>query len=123
MIPAKWSGNLLWSVMTIYDESILQQYADDLYRQAKWIIVSMAVRYGVAVFLVSLMVGILIGSQRQITEDAGNQGVLVVLVLTLVGIIAGVDAGRRKAFYLKLQAQQILCQRQTEINTRVTTPA
>jgi F0F1-type ATP synthase assembly protein I len=69
------------------------------------------------------MVGILIGSQRQITEDAGNQGVLVVLVLTLVGIIAGVDAGRRKAFYLKLQAQQILCQRQTEINTRVTTPA
>lgn len=111
------------ALMTTYDANILQQYADDLYRQAKWIIVSTAVRYGVAVFLVSLLIGIVIGSQRQVPTDAANQGVGIVLALTVVGIVVGIDAGRRKAFHLKLQAQQILCQRQTEINTRVTTPA
>ena len=110
--------------MTTYDENILQQYADDLYRQAKWIIVWTAVRYGVAVFLASLIFGIVIGSQQKLlTADTANQGVGLVLFLTLVGIFAGVDAGRRKAFHLKLQAQQILCQRQTEINTRDTAPA
>jgi hypothetical protein len=105
--------------LTTYDENILQKYADDLYHQAKWITVWTAVRYGVAVFLVSLIFGIVIGSQqKQLTADTANQGVGLVLFLTLVGIVAGVDAGRRKAFHLKLQAQQILCQRQIEINTR-----
>jgi F0F1-type ATP synthase assembly protein I len=103
--------------MTTYDENILQQYADDLYQQAKWIIFWTAVRYGLAVFLVSLVLGAVIGSQRQVSTDTANQGVMLVLILTLVGIVAGVDAGRRKAFHLKLQAQQILCQRQIEINT------
>lgn len=40
------------------------------------------------------------------------------LFLTLIGIAVGVDAVRRKSFHLKLEAQQILCQRQIEINTR-----
>lgn len=106
--------------MTIYDEAILQQYADDLYRQAKWIIVSTAIKYGLAVFLASFALAIVIGSQRQVATEAANQVVGIVLTLTLVGIVSGIDAGRRKAFYLKLQAQQILCQHQTEINTRRT---
>ncbi len=105
--------------MTTYDENILQEYADDLYQQAKWIIVWTAVRYGAGVFLLALIFGIMVGSQqKQLTADTANQGVGLVLFLTLVGIVAGVDAGRRKAFHLKLQVQQILCQRQIEINTR-----
>jgi hypothetical protein len=35
-----------------------------------------------------------------------------------VGIFVGIDAGRRKSFNLKLQAQQLLCQRKIELNTR-----
>ena len=57
-------------------------------------------------------------SQRNVTTDSANAGVVLVLFLTLIGIAVGADAGRRKAFMLKLQAQQILCQRQTELNTR-----
>jgi hypothetical protein len=41
----------------------------------------------------------------------------IVGVVTLLAIAAGVSAGRTKAFQLKLQAQQILCQRQIEANT------
>jgi uncharacterized membrane protein len=104
--------------VTIYDENVLEQYADSLYRQAKWIVVWTAVRYGFTVFLLSLVLGIAVGSQKGVNADTANTEVILVLILTLVGIVAGVDAGRRKAFNLKLQAQQILCQRQTEINTR-----
>jgi hypothetical protein len=105
--------------VTNYDENVLQQYADDLYRQAKGIIVWTAARYGAAVFLVSFMVSMAVASsQKNVNTDAANSGVVLVLFLTLIGIAAGVDAGRRKAFHLKLQAQQILCQRQTELNTR-----
>lgn len=104
--------------VTNYDEKILQQYADDLYRQAKGIIVWTAVRYRAAVFLVSFLVSMAVASsQKQVSTDAANSGLILVLFLTLIGIAAGVDAGRRKAFMLKLQARQILCQRQTEINT------
>jgi F0F1-type ATP synthase membrane subunit c/vacuolar-type H+-ATPase subunit K len=106
-------------VVTTYDENVLQQFADDLYKQAKWIVVMSALRYGLVVFLVSFGIGMVVASsQKNVSSDASNAGVMLVLFLTLVGILVGVDSGRRKAFMLKLQAQQILCQRQTEINTR-----
>jgi len=105
--------------VTTYDENVLQQYADDLYRQAKWITVWSAVRYGLVVFLVSFLISMAVASsQKDVSTDAANSGVMLVLFLTLIGIAVGVDAGRRKTFMLKLQAQQLLCQRQTEINTR-----
>jgi hypothetical protein len=105
--------------VTTYDEKILQEYADDLYKQAKWIVVWTAVRYGFAVFVVSFGISVLVVSvQKNTSTGSANAGALLVFVLTLIGILAGADAGRRKAFMLKLQAQHILCQRQTEINTR-----
>jgi len=105
--------------VTTYDENVLQQYADDLYRQAKWIMVWSAVRYGLVVFLASFgTIMVAASSQKNVSTDAANSGMMLVLFLTLIGIAVGVDAGRRKAFMLKLQAQQLLCQRQTEINTR-----
>ena len=105
--------------VTNYDENVLQQYADDLYKQAKWIVVMSALRYGLVVFLASFgTIMVVASSQKNVSTDAANSGMMLVLFLTLIGIAVGVDAGRRKAFMLKLQAQQILCQRQTEINTR-----
>lgn len=105
--------------VTAYYENILQQFADDLYRQAKWIVILSALRYGVVVFLVSFGISMMVAtSQKNISTDSANSGVVLVLFLTVIGIAVGIDAGRRKAFMLKLQAQQILCQRQTEINTR-----
>jgi hypothetical protein len=105
--------------VTTYDEHILQEYADDLYKQAKWIVVWTAVRYGLAVFVVSFVISMVaLSAQKDVSTASANAAALSVFVLTLLGILAGADSGRRKAFMLKLQAQHILCQRQTEINTR-----
>jgi hypothetical protein len=79
----------------------------------------MAVRYGLAVLMVSRVVSMaLAASQKRITTEDANSGVVVELFLTVLGILGGIGAGRRKAFMLKLQAQQLLRQRQTEIDTR-----
>ena len=102
--------------VTTYDETILQEYANDLYRQAKGLIFWTAVRYGLVVLIASWVISLAVtGFQKRISTDAANSGVIFV---TILGIAAGMDAGRRKAFTLKLHAQQILCQRQTELNTR-----
>jgi tetrahydromethanopterin S-methyltransferase subunit E len=89
--------------VTTYDENVLQKYADDLYQQAKWIVVMSALRYGLVVFLVSLGISMVVAnSQKQVSTDAANSGLILVLFLTLIGVAVGVDAGRRKAFMLKL---------------------
>jgi hypothetical protein len=104
--------------VTTYDENILQQYADDLYQQAKGIIVWTAIRYGLGVFIASwVFIMAVAATQRNIGSDATTPLALSVF-LAILGALACVGAGRWKVFMLKLQAQQILCQRQTEINTR-----
>lgn len=101
--------------MTTYDENVLQQYADTLYRQAKGIVLWTALKYGFVTFVVAVAGAFAVGDSRQIPL---NTLVGLILIISLVGAAAGVAAGRRKAFHLKLQAQQTLCQRQIEMNTR-----
>jgi hypothetical protein len=105
--------------VTTYDKDILQQYADFLYRRAKWIIFWTAVGYGLAMFLFSMVSIFVVSalSPPMASAMAGSTSMGLVLTLTVVGILCGIEAGRQKAFNLKLQAQQILCQRQIEINT------
>ena len=102
---------------TQYDPSVLQQYADDLYRQAKWIIFGTALRY----FLAALVLSIACGAALMYAQPglANGAGVWIMAIFSAIGIAAGVDAGKKKAFELKLKAQQILCQVQIEENTRI----
>jgi hypothetical protein len=100
--------------MTTYDENILQQYADQLYREAKWIVFSTTLIYGLISLLLALLLGLLL---TRLSTDLSTWGVAPFIV-PLLGIGFGIQEGRRKAFHLKLQAQQILCQRQIEMNTR-----
>lgn len=105
--------------VTTYDENVLQQYADDLYRQAKGITFWTAAKYGLGVLVVSFVSRLVVASsQKHINTDSANSGVTLVLFVSVLGIAVGVDPGRRKAFMLKLQAQQMLCHGQTELNTR-----
>lgn len=94
-------------------EFILQQFADDLYSRARWIIFSTAAMYGTVVFVLSI-IGVLATSHSNLQVQEWG----VIGTLTLVAVAIGVNRGREKAFQLKLQAQQILCQRQIEENTR-----
>lgn len=101
---------------TKYDAAILQQYADDLYAQARWVIFSTAFIYGLVTFgltfLISIGPDLFKHPNAVITIQPG------VLMIALIGAAVGVAAGRKKAFKLKLEAQTLLCQRQVELNTR-----
>jgi hypothetical protein len=104
---------------TSYDPQILQDYADDLYAQARFIIVKMALKYGCIAFLSSGIGCVVIA--RSIGPGPGalpsDAALTIVVIATILGLWAGVDAGRREAFRLKLKAQELLCQRQIERNT------
>ena len=78
-----------------------QEYAGDLYKQAKWIVVWTAVRYGLAVLLVSFAISVVASARKDISTGSANAGAVLAFVLTLPGILADADAGRRKAFMLK----------------------
>jgi uncharacterized membrane protein len=100
---------------TKYDASILQQYADDLYTQASWVIVRMALIYGLvtfAAFSIFANSNALFRSNVKFTIQPG------VLLFAVIGALVGAGVGRTKAFKLKLEAQTLLCQRQIEVNTR-----
>ncbi len=104
---------------TQYDSQILQDYADQLYKQAQSVVTSTAAKYGFVMFVASAVgIGVLSTvSQGALTFPVG---IVIIGVLTAVAVAAGVGAGRLKAFNLKLEAQRILCQRQIEQNTRTT---
>jgi hypothetical protein len=108
--------------VTAYDVNILQQYADSLYREAQMIVLWTAAGFGFGAFVISVvivMVIIALGPQIGINSgEIANAEMIAVLLITVLTTLAGVALGRKKAFQLKLQAQQILCQRQIEINTR-----
>ena len=106
---------------TGYDADILQTYADDLYKQARYIVITTTIRYGLLTFLVLTVLSAILStyiSRGPRATDEGSSLVLAVLIITLIGIAVGISEGRKKAFELKLKAQQLLCQRQIEINTR-----
>jgi hypothetical protein len=105
---------------TNYDPQILQECADGLYAQAKFVILSTALKYGCITFLFSGVGCVIVA--RTVGPGPGtlssNGALTIVVIATLLGIWAGVDAGRRLAFKWRLEAQQLLCQRQIEQNTR-----
>ena len=101
---------------TQYDPRVLQEYADDLYTQAKWIIFGTALRYFLVALVLSITCAAILLYVQPRLENSGA-AVWIIGIFSVIGIAAGVDAGKKKAFELKLKAQQILCQVQIEQNT------
>jgi hypothetical protein len=100
---------------TEYDPQVLQEYADELFKQARYIVIRSALKYGIIMLLFSFL-GCFVMA-RLVGPEVSDTIPAIVIFTTLIGIAAGVDAGRREAFHLKLQAQELLCQRQIERNT------
>ena len=98
--------------MATYDATIIQQFADRLYRQAQQVVAVSTV--------LGLIIGALIGYglATAATENGGGGAGTWALVVALVGALIGYAQGTQKAFILKLQAQTALCQAQIEANTR-----
>ena len=100
-----------------YDPDVPQQSADQLYREAKWIVFTTALRYAVVVFVIALLILMTLEPRARFHPFA-SPDIVVVWAVTIAGILIGLDAGRRKGFRLKLEAHKILCDRQIELNTR-----
>ena len=99
-----------------YDETILQKFAEDLYAQARSIIVSAILRYGLFTYAFVLLVTTGISYLQH--SPAPGLNYPPGLFLAVIAGIVGFNVGRQKAFLLKLGAQKILCQQQIERNTR-----
>jgi len=93
--------------MASYDSSVIEEFADRLYREAS----STVATYTLLVALLGAGGGVAVGSVIQGALLAASVG-------ALVGGAIGFQIGQQKAFALRLQAQVALCQVQIEVNTR-----
>jgi hypothetical protein len=100
-----------------YDPEILQKYADILYDQARSLAAWTALRYALALGIVIWLVVGMLSPLLRVRPDISTMNVSA-LFAALVGALIGYNTGKIKAFSLMLQAQQVLCQRQIELNTR-----
>ncbi len=92
-----------------YDPEVIQSFANALYAQASKIIFTY--------FLIGFIVGGAIGFFLGAAASPGSEMMVALIGGVIVGLL-GTSAARTKAFQLKLQAQQVLCQLSIEKNTR-----
>jgi hypothetical protein len=100
-----------------YNPEVLQKYADILYSQARGLAVWTALRYGVVLAVITWIAAVLVIPVARIQFDSSGANVCA-LIAGVIGLLVGYNTGKVKAFALVLQAQQVLCQRQIELNTR-----
>jgi hypothetical protein len=105
------------TMATEYDPKVLQTFADVLYDKAKSLVVVTALRYAAITFVVVwLLVAVGASVVKLGIEPSG--ATVAAVIAAIFGLLLGVDAGKIKGFELRLQAQQVLCQMQIELNTR-----
>jgi hypothetical protein len=107
------------SKLTTYDPLVLRSYADKLYQEARWVTLTTALRYLAGMFLFSFVpVWVLHTSHTAFQNDeAYSIGIGASVVLMIAATMVGVERGMSRAFQLKLEAQQTLCQVAIEQNT------
>lgn len=106
-----------------YDPTILQQFADKLYEQAKSIVASTITGYGLGAFILALLFVVAFGNRQNFHVQWSESDLGITVFMVAVGLLLGLGQGRKKAFMLKLRAQEALCQMQIEMNTRQRTTA
>lgn len=102
--------------MVKYDAAVIYDFADRLYRKARWI----AVQYGAAGAGLGLVATVLLSMLKgSFSIPIGAEPLVLMFVGGLIGVARGVDKG----FHLRLEAQKALCQVAIEANTRPRAPA
>jgi hypothetical protein len=100
-----------------YDPDVLQKYGDILYDQARALATWTALRYGVLAGTVTWLAVIIVFPIMRMRIDISSANITGLIAAVIAGLL-GYQTGKVKAFALMLQAQQVLCQRQIELNTR-----
>ncbi|MCA9577966.1 MAG: hypothetical protein KC668_21175 [Myxococcales bacterium] len=95
-----------------YDPSVIQEMADQLYARARTMVAQ------------SVLLGLLFGSATGavvalfLGELRSEIGVGLVVTFAALCAVLGASSARTKTLSLRLQAQELLCQVQIEMNTR-----
>ena len=100
--------------MIQYDAKIIFEFADRLYKQAAYVVISYAVFGG--------LIGLIIGGVGGTVLPAIGGAVGAITGALALGVI-GYSMGQQHAFALRLQAQTALCHARIEENTRGRTQA
>lgn len=95
-----------------YDATVIEQLADNLYKQAATVERLLA--------LAGAFMGLIVGIGSMLAT--GESGMMIGggVFLAAVGGVLGFVAAKGRAFALRAQAQQLLCQVAIEKNTRAT---
>lgn len=100
-----------------YDSSILREYAEKLYTQARWIALTTACTWAGVTAVAGWVVGAAGGTLERF-GIAGDAATTLAGVGAVFGFVLGTAVGIRRGFNLRLDAQRTLCQVQIEENTR-----
>ena len=95
--------------MAQYDPKFIEQYAENLYKQAKTVTG--------AHFFIGILLGFLIFGSIS-NRLTGSLDFLIISIGVLIGGVFGFGSGQNKASSLKLEAQMALCQIKIEENSR-----
>src|SRR6266699_865060 len=98
-------------IMVHYDPGIIKRYAELMYRRAR----SVVIIWTLVLVVPGLIGGVLLAEQLRIPRE---NNVVVIGLTTLVAAVIGFLIGQSRAFWLRLQAQVLLCQARIEQNTR-----
>lgn len=95
--------------MIDYDPKIIQDYAEGLYKQARSIVS--------CYFFMGMAVGLIVFAK---ISDLliGELDFVIMAIGVLTGSVIGIFAGKNRAFEMRLNAQQALCQVTIEKNTK-----
>lgn len=109
-----------------YDPSVIQEFANRLYRQARWITFVSSVRGLIIGFIIGGVIGgavlfYMLKVQQAPYSSPGSPSFEAVwicaLVFAVLGAMSGYFRGRELSFKLRLEAQVALCQVQIERNS------
>jgi hypothetical protein len=99
-----------------YDEQVIQEHAQALYRAASATVAWTVLRYALLAWCAGVAVTAALEHTHGFSAASANPG-LAILMAGLAALI-GADVGHRRARRLRLEAQLALCQARIERNTR-----
>ena len=101
--------------MVVYDPELIKKYAQRLFRGSESIVISNIFAFTLFGLIIGTFIGLYTGDFAKIRT------ILMPLIVTgALGSLFGYMVGREKAFQIRLQCQQALCQVEIEKNTRKT---
>jgi hypothetical protein len=106
-----------------YDPKILQKYAEILYRDARTVVFIITATFVVIGLLGGYGLGREFAANNVAPENRSMGTWLIAGILAFVAGLVGFFIGQAIAFWYRLRAQTMLCQKQIEYNTRLVAQA